>query len=152
MNSAPGGVRTQKTTTKDKAKKKLGERITKERQIKRIKRSKLMKAAKQAVESSKPKSTPVLQRSDENGSDGVAPRRDSGFTNRMDVDEFLESGFMQAMDDMEDGSGSGSEAEEEAAGKAPTKASAKASAKASVKAPAKASAKASALSIAARRR
>ena len=90
-------------TTKEKARKKLGDKIRKERQIKRIKRSKLERNVRQAAANEQPKKTPVLLRTEEDTASGASPRKSSGFTDRMNVDEFLESGFMKAMEDIEEG-------------------------------------------------
>ena len=54
-------------TTKEKAKRKLGQRIQKERQIKKIKRSKLERNMRQAAANEQPKKTPVLLRTEEEG-------------------------------------------------------------------------------------
>ena len=90
-------------TTKEKARKKLGDKIRKERQIKRIKRSKLERNVRQAAANEQPKKTPVLLRTEEDTASGASPRKSSGFNDRMNVDEFLESGFMKAMEDIEEG-------------------------------------------------
>eukprot|EP00325_Prymnesiales_sp_UTEX-LB-985_P035368 CAMPEP_0174722610 /NCGR_PEP_ID=MMETSP1094-20130205/38855_1 /TAXON_ID=156173 /ORGANISM="Chrysochromulina brevifilum, Strain UTEX LB 985" /LENGTH=853 /DNA_ID=CAMNT_0015923499 /DNA_START=44 /DNA_END=2602 /DNA_ORIENTATION=- len=91
----------QKVTTKEKARKKLGQRISKEKHAKRIKGAKLDRNARIATSEAQPKKTPVLLRTEESMASGSMPRRDSGFTDRMDVDEFMEGGFMKAMEEIE---------------------------------------------------
>ena len=95
--------RAPKVTTKQKAKAKLGKRIFKERQVKRIKRSKLEKSMKRAAENEQPKGGSVLLRSEAEGArgSGTKPLRGSSYTGRMDVDEFMDGGFEQTMEELE---------------------------------------------------
>ena len=112
--AAQAGRAPSRTTTKEKATKKRGKAIFKDRQIKRIKKSKQERAAKKHEADEKPKATPVLLRS-EKGAEGVSekPRRDSAFTDRMNVDDFMEHGFMQAMEDNEEDDDEDDEEDEE---------------------------------------
>ena len=105
-----------KATTKDKAKAKLGQRIGKERQVKRLRAAKLQKEHKRSAASEEPKKAPLLLRSeaDAGGPSSKKPRRDSGYTDRMNVDDFMDGGFMQTMDELE-GEDSNDDEEEEPA-------------------------------------
>ena len=105
-----------KTTTKEKARKKLGQRIFKEKFAKRVKGSKLDRNSAAAAKA-QPKTTPVLLRTEEAIASGSKPRRDSGFTDRMDVDEFMEGGFEKAMEEMEGEDGSEEEEDEDEEGR-----------------------------------
>ena len=106
---------------KDKADKKRGQQIANKRAIGRIKKSQEARAHKKAVAREKPVKPPVLLRHEtENGGKSGGgdakggtskPRRDSAFTDRMDVDDFMEHGFLKAMEAEESGEESGEEAE-----------------------------------------
>ena len=89
-----------RATTKEKATKKRGMAIFKQRQVRKIKHDKQERAARKQQVEERPKKTPVLLRSEEGA--GAKPRRDSAFTDRMNVDDFMESGFMQAMEEEEE--------------------------------------------------
>ena len=109
MSNAPreGGRAKARLTTKEKVRKKRGERIAGQKQRQRIKHSKLERQRKKEEIAARPVKTPVLMRHEEGDGDGAAakkPRKDPAFTDRMNVDDFMEHGFMKAMeeDDSED--------------------------------------------------
>ena len=101
-----------RATTKEKALKKHGVAISNERRVGRIKKTKQSRLAKKQEAEKRPTEEPVLLRSE--GAGAVQkPRRDSAFTDRMNVDDFMEHGFLQAMEDGGEGEGEEEEEEEE---------------------------------------
>ena len=89
-----------KSTTKEKVRRKRGEQIRQKKVISKIKRSKQERDAKKQAAAARPTKKPVLLRheTDTAGSGEIVekPRRASSFTDRMDVDDFMEHGFMKA--------------------------------------------------------
>ena len=128
----PQPVPRKKTTTKEKVRAKRGEAIAKHKKIQRVKNSKAERAAKAARSVEAPVSKELLLRSQEEKAGAVSGSRGTGFSDRMDVDAFMDGGFMKAMeedsdadDDIEVADGDEDEDQEEDEDEAPAKASKK---------------------------